>query len=79
MAFYVLSEQGYCDLLVTTIVLENAPKYFKDLNTSGRLPDIRVVKGLWLPGSRVVMLTLSSLEPCRPHLINITLDKITAA
>ncbi|XP_067945615.1 chloride intracellular channel Clic-like [Watersipora subatra] len=45
MAFYVLSEQGYCDLLVTTIVSENPPKYFVELGTSRRLPDVRVVKG----------------------------------
>lgn len=45
MAFYVLSEQGYCDLLVTTIVPENPPKYFSELKTSGRLPDVRVIKG----------------------------------
>lgn len=45
MAFYILSEQGYCDLLVTTIVSENPPKYFVELGTSRRLPDVRVVKG----------------------------------
>ena len=47
MAFYILSEQGYCDLLVTTIVSEIPPKYFVELGTSRRLPDVRVVKGLW--------------------------------
>lgn len=46
MAFYILSEQGYCDLLVTTIVSENPPKYFVELGTSRRLPDVRVVKGM---------------------------------
>lgn len=45
MAFFILSEQGYCDLLVTTIVSENPPKYFLELGTSRRLPDVRVVRG----------------------------------
>ena len=63
MAFYILSEQGYCDLLVTTIVSENPPKYFVELGTSRRLPDVRVVKGLYTTNVScyVIMVSLASL------------------